>query len=1160
MSKIPSIKPYLKIVPKVYAYTTPEIKSHDGWTKIGYTEKQTVEDRVRQQVHTADIKAQIEWQQEARYTDGSGEYFTDHDFHDYLIRFHDIERKPQTEWFNVEPKKAKNLFYDFASRSYSEISTAIKGKEYTLRKEQQEAVDLTTEYVKCGTMPKEFLWNAKPRFGKTLASYDFARAINAKSVLIVTNRPSIANSWYSDYKTFIGWQTDYKFISETDALSGQGVLTRAEFSDWLDNGPANETDKARVIAFESLQGLKGSKYFGTGTYDKLKWIADTKWDLLIIDEAHEGVDTTKTDIAFDFIKRNFTLHLSGTPFKAIANSKFRSDQIFNWSYADEQEAKANWESESANPYENLPQLNMYTYQLSNMIADKINKGLDLSEDEHAEYAFDLNEFFRTENEKFVYQKDVEKFLDALTTHEKFPFSTSELRDELAHTFWLLERVDSAKAMAKLLSNHPVFKDYEVVLAAGDGKTGLESEDNEYSKKSFDKVMDAIKKHDKTITLSVGQLTTGVTVKPWTAVMMLSKMKSPAEYMQAAFRAQNPYRYQKDGKTYQKENAYVFDFAPERTLIIFDEFANSLNSSTADGRGSKEEREDNIKRLLNFFPVIGEDKEGKMMLLNAAEVLSIPRAIKAEEVVHRGFMSNFLFTNISNVFGAPKVVTDILSNIKPEEQQGQKNKTGTHMENAGDINVDEEGKVDIPEDIVVNKTEAIFGNKIYEYEVPEVEEIESYLEDDEDIEVVLPTKEDVSVSIDQLDKSTKESDLAVSEAKKIIKDLKGDITTKIKDDYNLKNKEVEKIVVQVEKEAQQKLTEVAREFTKEKNKIKTEFEIKRNEIYEKFKEESHSGEIGFKVADEAKAEVENKLADLQEEYSQKLTEASKDFAEKHSEIIQEVRVEASKKSVEIAETKKAENQKRDVENDIRARLRGFSRTIPSFIMAYGNYELRLANFDTYTPADVFNEVTGISLEQFKFLRDGGMYVDEETGEEKHFEGHLFDEGVFDDSIKNFLDKKHALSNYFDESQDEDIFDYIPPQKTNQIFTPKKVVKQMVDSLEENNPHIFEDPNKTFVDFYMKSGLYITELVKRLYSNEKMKEVFPDDKNRLKHILENQVFGFAPSKIIYAIAMSYIFGFDEEAGDISKRNFRDIDVTPYAKNGSLQEMLDEEFGDR
>lgn len=1150
MSKIPSINPYLRIVPKVYAYTTPEIKKHNGWTKIGYTEKQTVEERVKQQVKTADIEAQIEWQQEARYTDGSGEYFTDHDFHDYLVRFHEIERKPQTEWFKILPKQAKNLFYDFASRSFTEIFSNIKGKSYTLRKEQQEAVDMTAEYVKRGADPREFLWNAKPRFGKTLASYDFARAINAKRVLIVTNRPSIANSWYSDYKTFIGWQTDYKFISETDALSGQGVMTRDEFLDWTANAPKSEVDNSRIIAFESLQGLKGSKHFGTGQYDKLKWIATNEWDLLIIDEAHEGVDTTKTDIAFDYINRKFTLHLSGTPFKAIANSKFRADQIFNWSYADEQEAKANWNGESLNPYENLPQLNMYTYQLSNMIADKINKGLDLSEGEHAEYAFDLNEFFRTENEKFVYQKDVEKFLDALTTHEKFPFSTAELRDELAHTFWLMERVDSAKAMAKLLAKHPVFKDYEVVLAAGDGKTGLESEDNEYSKKSFDKVMEAIKNNDKTITLSVGQLTTGVTVKPWTAVMMLSNMKSPAEYMQAAFRAQNPYRYEKNGKIYQKENAYVFDFAPERTLIIFDEFANSLNSSTADGRGSKEEREDNIKRLLNFFPVIGEDKEGKMMLLNAAEVLSIPRAIKAEEVVHRGFMSNFLFANISNVFGAPKVVTDILNNIKPEEQQGQKNRTNSYMEDAEDLNVDEEGNIAIPEDIVINKTSAVFGNKIYEIDVPDVRNVEEYLTGDESIDDILPSQPDVSVAIDPVDKATKESELAAYDAGNIIADLKEDITTKIKEDYNLKPKEAEKIVAQIEREAQQKLTEAAKELTKEKNKIKTEFEAKRNAIYDNVFKETHDSEAGLKVA-------EKRVADLQAEYAKRLEEANRDFAEKHSEVVQDAKIEAGKKSVEIAEIKKAENQKRDVENDIRAHLRGFSRTIPSFIMAYGNYELRLANFDTYTPPDVFKEVTGISLEQFKFLRDGGTYVDEATGEDRHFEGHLFDEGVFDDSIRNFLDKKHALSNYFDEEQDEDIFDYIPPQKTNQIFTPKKVVKQMVDSLEENNPQIFENPEKTFVDLYMKSGLYITELVKRLYRNEKMKAVYPNNRERLKHILENQVFGFAPSKIIYAIAMAYIFGFDEDAADMSRRNFRAIDVTPYVKDGKLQDLLDSEF---
>ena len=265
--------------------------------------------------------------------------------------------------------------------------------------------------------------------------------------------------------------------------------------------------------------------------------------------------------------------------------------------------------------------------------DTLAKGLDLSEDEHAEYAFDLNEFFRVDKGRFVYEKDVEKFLDTLTTNEKFPFSTPELRRELRHTFWLMSRVDSVKAMAKLLKRHPVFEQYEVVIAAGDGR--LDESDDTENKKSYDKVLDAIAHHDRTITLSVGQLTTGVTVKPWTAVFILSNMKSPAEYMQAAFRAQNPYEYTEDGKRYQKENAYVFDFAPERTLMIFDDFANNLNATTANGGGTKEEHEEHIKRLLNFFPVIAEDDDGRMVELDAASVLTIPRTIKAKEVIRRG---------------------------------------------------------------------------------------------------------------------------------------------------------------------------------------------------------------------------------------------------------------------------------------------------------------------------------------------------------------------------------------------------------------------------------------------------------------------------------------------------------------------------------------------
>lgn len=204
--------------------------------------------------------------------------------------------------------------------------------------------------------------------------------------------------------------------------------------------------------------------------------------------------------------------------------------------------------------------------------------------------------------------------------------------------------------------------------------------------------------------------------------------------------------------------------------------------------------------------------------------------------------------------------------------------------------------------------------------------------------------------------------------------------------------------------------------------------------------------------------------------------------------------------------------------------------------------------------MFLEVTSITLDQFKFLRDGGDYVEEETGQTKHFDGQLFDSVVFDDSVKEFLALKKKLADYFDEKSVEDIFDYIPPQKTNQIFTPKTMVKKMVDMLEQENPGCFDMPDKTFIDLYMKSGLYITEIVKRLYQSDEMKKQFPDNKERLKHIFEKQVYGLAPTEIIYKIATSYILGFDEDTKNI-KHNFRQLDALPYAKEGTLDQVLDE-----
>lgn len=1111
-----NITPYANIVPKIYAYTTPEIARHNGWTKIGYTEQPSVKKRIEQQTKTADVRFNIEWQQEARYTDGSGEYFTDHNFHDYLERFEDIKREPNTEWFNIDGPTSQQLLWKFAARSYAHVQAKNK-MTYVLRLEQQQAVDATYDYYqKClqtGEREKaEFLWNAKPRFGKTLTSYDFMRKMDARMVLIVTNRPAIANSWFDDFEKFIAWQTDYRFVSTTDSLKERATLTREQFLD-AQLEAEDKNQELRMVAFLSLQDLKGSVYFG-GDIKKLRWIAENNWDLLIIDEAHEGVDTHKTDKAFDKINRKFALHLSGTPFKAVAMGKFAQEQIFNWTFSDEQEAKDNWHEETLNPYACMPRMNMYTYQMSQIAIDKVNRGIDLSDDDKTEFAFDLNEFFKTnERGQFIHKNEVKKFLDALVEQEKFPFSTPELRKELAHTFWLLERVDSAKALGKMLKEHPVFEKYEIVLAAGDGR--LEEDDSTKSKRSFDKVREAIKSHDKTITLSVGQLTTGVTIPEWTAVFMLSNMKSPAEYIQAAFRAQNPFKFEKDGKLYQKENAYIFDFAPERTLMIFDEFANSLYSGTSGGGGTKSEREANIKRLLNFFAVFAEDQDGKMEQVDAAKVLTIPLKIKTEEVIRRGFMSNMLFSNIGVVFNAPKEVVEILNKMEPVKEQGSRKEKLDHEE-LQEVPVDENGNIEIPQETVVNQTNAIFGEKIYE-EVP-VKPLEPYKEVGDD--------------------TKPEEAMAVSLAQKIAETLHDGIYgEQAQSDYGLTKAESKRIEEKVQKQAEEALKRVAEEFTDKKKVLEADLQ---HEL--------------------AKATTEAEKIQVQAEHAEKVQQATQEFNETMEKRTQEVIVESAQKVVEEQETKKEEKKMRSFEGDIRDRLRGFARTIPSFIMAYGDDKLTLKNFETYPEEKVFKDVTSVTVDEFKMLRDGFEYTDEETGEKKKFPGGVFAEDVFDSSVQEFLNKKRELADYFAETSEEDIFDYIPPQKTNQIFTPKKVVQMMVDQLVETEPHIFESPDKTFVDFYMKSGLYITEIVKRLYRNKVLKSIIPDDKERVKHILECQVFGFAPTQIIYDITMSYIFGFDEEAKNISRRNFFCEDTLPYAERGELQKLVNEKLAYR
>lgn len=1098
------INSFKRVVPMIYAYNTPGVVYHDGWTKIGYTE-QDIRARIGQQTHTAGIRIKLAWQDNAMYKDGSGDYFDDHPFHAYLERRKHIDRQPGTEWFRIDGTTSKTYFDQFALRE--DLKKKSTGSSYTLRQEQEEAVEETLRYWKAHKEEGRFLWNAKPRFGKTLTAYDLVRRMRARRVLIVTNRPSIANSWNDDFQKLIGWQTNYRFVSDSDSLKDhQGVMTRDQYVTLLTK-LASSDDIPGQIAFESLQGLKGSVYFG-GNYDKLKWIRDMTWDVLIVDEAHEGVDTYKTDRAFDNIKRKFTLYLSGTPFKALAGNQFSEDQIYNWSYADEQGAKEEWKSDNRNPYEDLPKLNMFTYQLSNILRGKLEKGLDLGGEEgKADYAFDLNEFFRTEDGHFVYEEEIKKFLYALTALEKYPFSTPELRKELPHTLWLLDRVDSAKAMAKLLKEDPIFGEYEIVLAAGDGKLG----EGEEEKKAYDRVKRAIKEHPRTITLSVGQLTAGVTIPEWSGVLMLSNMRSPAQYMQSAFRAQNSCSFTENGQRYRKENAYVFDFDPARTLVIFDEFANNLRKNTAAGNGTSDERQDNIKRLLNFFPVIGEDDEGRMVELDEKNILSIPRKLKSQEVVRRGFMSNFLFQNISNIFSAPGIVQEIVEKLAPAHEEIKKKSNAT-LDEMKNVSVDQNGDAEVPSKIIIGKTQHLFGDKIYEDLGSSIQPALSALGGDN------------------------RTCNGIDRVAAIIKDmLKIKILEPAADSYSLKKTQSNHLESEMNKEVDHKIEKIKGDFQQQQNIAKAKQESNRKE--------AQSEEEVQKADETYRLDIQDAFHALQ----QSLKKETEDIIRnKPQELVGKI------------ERNEAEERKSNIEEEIRSHLRGFSRTIPSFIMAYGDGELTLQNFDDYTEADVFKEVTGITEDDFRLLRDGGDYTDPDSGEQKHFTGHLFDEIVFNDSVNEFWNKKQQLANYFDENNDEDIFDYIPPQRTNQIFTPKVVVEKMVDMLEERNPGIFDDPGKTFADLYMKSGLYITEIVKRLYKNESMKRLFPDDKARIRHILQKQVYGLAPTRIIYLIATHYIFGFDENLMK-EKNNFRQADTAEYAKRGMLELLTEKEFGD-
>ncbi len=949
-----NLSSYETINPRIYAYTTPNYAPNFGWLKIGYTSTQTVEERIKQQTYTARIAAKIEWVELSPYC--NGKFLIDVDFHKFLTTKYKIPRDEEgREWFKISPELARKYFYEFSAGKSTKKPQEFISESYSLREEQIKAVDSTLEYFLEEKKPREFLWNAKPRFGKNLAVYELVKQLDAKKILILTNRPSIADSWYNDFKKFTGQNGgNYKFVisKKNSLIPNATVYSRAESVNLF------EVENPAEIFFISLQDLKGSKYFG-GDTDKLDWLLYLHFDLLVIDESHEGVDTDKTGAAFKNIRRDFTLYLSGTPFKAIANKKFNAAQIFNWSYADEQNAKINWykNSDAPNPYADLPRMNLFSYQLSKIFADKISAAED------SNYFFSLNDFFETDGKgNFLHKEEIKKFLDALTMQEKFPFSTKELRAELKHTFWLMYRVDGVKAMAKLLQAHKIFKDYKIIIAAGDGT--ISESDEKQNEKSLTKVKNAVAEFDKTITLSVGQLTTGVTVKEWSAVLMLSDFKSAALYFQTAFRCQNPHRYETDKEIFHKTNCYVFDFSPVRTLKIYNEFAQSLNG------GESYNATNILKKLLKIFPVFAENDNGRMVELDAKEIMSLPQKIAAKQAVDCCFMYNGLF-NIDRVFNSD-AVKKIINKMHGDNSDSDNNKIKTGGE--------------------------------------------------------APPKKSTRPPRPKPDTPSNE---IVAE---IIKNL---------------------------------------------------------------------ADNGYKVS----AALKKKIAELVKQNVD-------------AEIIQETVIN--------------EIIKNQTENDFRAKLRTFAATIPSFIMAYGDELLTLANFDSYIDAETFLQVTGITLEEFRLLR----------------EEEIFSENVFNAAVAEFLARMQKYADYFDETLDKDIFDFIPPQKTSQVFTPRFIVQKMVDALQFQNPNIFDNPAQIFFDPHIKSGLYIAEIVKRLYKNDKICAAFPDNQKRLKHILENQVFGCAPNEIIFRIATRYIFG---NAQNISQKNFYKIDTLATLREGNISDLL-------
>lgn len=627
----------------VYVYEIND-PSHKNRLKIGATtskslNKEDIEkaahERILQHVQTADVPYNL---LVAEYLDvpGNRPEPVDKPVHRVLKRsgfFPKSEnvKNQNSEWFEISLNVAKSAIQAVREgrEALTTIEKVVEFPDFVFRPNQAAAISATTKAIKKNR--KHFLWNAKMRFGKTVAAMQVAKENNLNKILIVTHRPSVSVDWYDDFnKVFAG--TNYQFSS----------VTRGEK---ISRHLSNFTP---FVYFASLQNLRlskrvvsdeasGSKAKG---FEKNDEVFDTDWDILIVDEAHEGTTSPLGDTTFQKIDTNFILELSGTPFNII--HKREKNEVYTWDYVMEQRDKLNWDAENPgrpNPYAELPALSMFTYDIDKF-SEHIGK-LDGFVDA-VDGAFKFHEFFRvTKDEEgkdtaqFVHEKVVNRFLDLLVNDQlatKFPYATEEYRNFNKHTLWLLpNRIKVIEAMEKLMRNHPVFSKFGIANISGNV-----TDDDENDKDAKEKVMSTIKNNEYSITLTGQRLTTGASIPEWTAVMMLSDTSSATTYLQTAFRCQTPAKI--DGKL--KTQGYVFDFAPDRTLRLVSE-AIELNHKS--GTTNTPEQRQAMQDFLNFCPILAAD-EGKMKPFDVAGMLEQLKKAIIDRVSRNGFDDPKLYNN------------------------------------------------------------------------------------------------------------------------------------------------------------------------------------------------------------------------------------------------------------------------------------------------------------------------------------------------------------------------------------------------------------------------------------------------------------------------------------------------------------------------------------